>query len=432
MNNDITLYPYQEDGVNFLSRRETAALFDEPGLGKTIQTLQTIKDIEALRVLVICPASVRLVWQLECKKMDLPGVIMTPTISLDYGVNICSYEGASGKLFDTIMSQEFDVLVIDEAHFLKNVRSKRTQKIYGRWCDTKGGIASRCKRIWALTGTPMPNNPSELYPMMRCLFPDAIMNRAGSPATLTQFTNWYCTQRHNGFGMEITGGKNLSRLRDQLRGRALRRKKEDVLEDLPPIRYENLYIDAKFSSLPVDEVRVIQEAIATAKTSEPFDALRKVGEHVATVRRLTGLAKVEPIKKWVKESDHDKIVLFAHHKAVIDEFRNEPDTVVVDGRSSQAQRENAVTAFQEGDARLFVGNIQAAGTGLTLTAASVLVFIESDWVPANMMQAANRIHRIGQEDSCLVYFATVPDSIDESIVDALRRKLEMYAEMGLK
>jgi SWI/SNF-related matrix-associated actin-dependent regulator 1 of chromatin subfamily A len=164
---------------------------------------------------------------------------------------------------------------------------------------------------------------------------------------------------------------------------------------------------------------------------EPLEQLKKIGTHVASLRRLTGMAKVKSVIKWIEEADHEKIVVFAHHKSVIDELRQMDDTVYIDGSCSQNERERAVEAFQNGKAKRLVGQIQAAGTGLTLSAASTLIFVEYSWVPAENRQAADRIHRIGQENNCLVYFATVPDSIDEDIMKVVKRKLETYREMGL-
>lgn len=421
--------PYQKIGIDFLTRQDFASLWDEPGLGKSFQTLAAAKNIHAKAVLVICPASVRLVWATECKKVGLTGHVALKKGDIKPGmINIVSYDGAAGSLYDEIMLCEWDLLVLDEEHFLKNVKAKRTKKIFGNKLDRKDGIASRCKRIWGLTGTPMPNNPAELYPMIRAKFPDAIVMRSGAVMNYWNFVNRYCTTINNGFGIQITGGKNLQNLRDQLRGRVMRRKKKDVATDLPDIQYEIIPVEGNLKQLPADELKKVEHCL---KAEDPLDELRGIGTHIASLRRLTGMAKVGSVVKWIEEANHDKIVIFAHHKSVIEELAKMDDTVVIDGSCNQAQRERAVDAFQNGTAKRLVGQIQAAGTGLTLTAASTLIFVEYSWVPAENRQAADRIHRIGQQNNCLVYFATVPNSVDEDIMRVVKRKLETYREMGL-
>jgi SWI/SNF-related matrix-associated actin-dependent regulator 1 of chromatin subfamily A len=419
--------PYQEIGIDFLADRQFASLWDEPGLGKSFQTLQAIGKCSYKNVLIICPASVRLVWAVECDKVGFDCNIVLRKDQIVGGINIISYDGAS-RFKEQIMLHNWDLVVLDEEHYVKNPKAKRTKAIFGDKMDRKTGIASKTHAIWGLTGTPMPNNPSELYPMIRAKFPDAIMKRTGVPMTQWDFIMRYCVTFDNGFGLQITGGKNLTKLRDELRGRVLRRKKEDVAKDLPSMSYEILPVEGNLKSIPEDELVKVQECL---KSSEPLEELKKLGTHVASLRRYTGLAKVKSLIKWVEEANHDKIVLFAQHTAVIDELRKMDDTVYIDGTCDPDHRKNAVEQFQNGDAKRFIGQIQAAGTGLTLTAAHTLVFVEYDWTPANNRQAADRIHRIGQENNCLVYFATVPNSIDEDIMKVVKRKTETYKELGL-
>jgi SWI/SNF-related matrix-associated actin-dependent regulator 1 of chromatin subfamily A len=264
--------------------------------------------------------------------------------------------------------------------------------------------------------------------MIRAKFPDAILNRNERPMSYWDFVNRYCKTFDNGFGIQITGGKNLTKLRDQLRGRVKRRKKVDVAKDLPEIQYEILPVEGDLKSLSENELAEVKQCLGK---KDPLEELKKIGTHIASLRRLNGKAKVKSIIKWIEEANHEKIVLFAHHKAVIDELRKMEDTVYIDGSCSQKQREDAVRKFQDGSAKRLVGQIQAAGTGLTLTAANTLVFVEYSWVPAENRQAADRIHRIGQGNNCVVYFATVPNSVDEDIMNVVKRKLETYKEMGL-
>lgn len=274
----------------------------------------------------------------------------------------------------------------------------------------------------------MPNNPAELYSIIKCLFPEIITKSNGFILQYWEFINKYCTTKNNGFGIQITGGKNLDKLRDFLRGKALRRKKDSVLKDLPKLVCKMLPLECKLDNIPKEEQEIVEKCL---NKDNPLQHLKEIGTHIASLRKISGLAKVDAIINWVKESPYKKIVLFAHHKSVIKGLKQIPKSVVIEGSSTESQREKAVERFQYGDARVFIGQIEAAGTGLTLTKANVLVLVECDYTPANNKQAADRIHRIGQEESCLVYFASIPNSIDQRINEIIRKKLETYKQLGL-
>jgi len=439
----MQLYPYQEVGRDFLKNRFDACLWDEPGLGKSFQSLAAMKDLGVRNSVIVCPASVRMVWKKECDKLNIDSHAVTTPRHIGSGVNILSYEGVN-KCFDKLVTMKKDLVVKDEAHYLKGFNTRtvknpqtgknmkvpplRVEQIFGRWCNKKGSIIENSEYNWSLTGTPMPNDPSELWPVLHTYFPDAIAKANGIPMGYWDFVFRYCKTVDNGFGLQIIGGKNLNDLRDRIRGRILRRKKADVLKDLPPIRYQMLPVEGNLRGVSPSEHELIEQAL---ESDEPLQALKKLGTHIASLRKITGMAKVDSVIKWVKESGYDKIVLFAHHKAVIEKLRTLEGSVHVDGSCTQTQRESAVNRFQDGDARVFIGQIQAAGTGLTLTAANVLVFVECSYVPAENRQAADRIHRIGQDESCLIYLAVVPDSIDESIIETIERKMKTYDGMGL-
>lgn len=427
-----TLYPYQNFGRDFLASRKAAGLFDDPGLGKSGQTCCAWKVVGAKTVIVVCPASVTAVWKHEVIKWGAgdPLVVNSKVPPVIGKINICSYDYAM-RHAAKLIALSADALVLDEAHFLKSHTAKRTKAIYGAKMDGKTGIAGSCNHVWVLTGTPMPNNPSELWTMMHCLFPDAIARRDGSPLPYWQFVNKFCQTYDNGFGLQIIGGKNLPELRERLMERCLRRKAEKVLKDLPSIRYAMLPVEGDLRGLDAAELVEVKAAL---EMSDPLEGLKKIGTHVASLRRFTGLAKVDSVIKWCQENidNYGKIVVFAHHKDVMQKLAaGLPDCRVISGATSAKDREAAVHDFQHGDAKYFIGQIQAAGTGLTLTAANVLVFAEYSWVPAENQQASKRIHRIGQESSCLVYFATVEGSVDEDIMKAVRTKMEMIKGLGL-
>jgi len=416
-------FPFQNDGIDFLAGRTAAMLADDPGLGKTFQTIRAADKRVALRVLVICPASVIGTWLNEIRNHSEGG----------WEHFVTSYERATGRDYDHIMSEFWDVLVVDEAHALKSVGAKRTKSIYGFTAEDGlkrvDAIIDRAEAVWLLTGTPMPNNPSELYPHLRALAPSRVTSeRNGKIWSIYQFVASYCLTKSNGFGLAIVGARNEAKLHSKLHGFMLRRRKSEVLKDLPPLRFGEVHIEGDLDALPAEEVKIVQAALAKGG----FDALKDVAGHVGVLRRLTGLAKLPAtiawLKDWLDSSAGGKIVVFAYHKDVIAGLRNAfgAMAVVLDGSTPIAQRQVAVDRFQkEPKVRVFIGQMTAAGVGITLTAASDMLVVESSWVPAEISQATQRIHRIGQTESCLVRFASIPNSIDEDIQRAVARKVTM-------
>lgn len=417
------LFPYQVLGASFLAERKRALLADDMGLGKSATAIAACDAVGAKTVTVICPASVRENWKREFKRFGTTGIV--PSVH--------SYNHTTtGPLEGNV-----DVLILDEAHYLKTKGRKRTTAIFGPKCDGVGGLVERAKHVFCLTGTPAPNNPSELWPMLRAVMPEAIslapvgaggvkVSRPG-PLSYWAFVQKYCVTRDNGFGLQIVKGKNLGELKARIAPFVLRRKKADVLKDLPPIRFDTLPVEGRIDLTPEMEDSAV--AVAEALADGGVDGLARIAPHVATLRRLTGLAKVAPVVEWVKdwlEGGGRKIVLFAHHHDVIDGLMSGLKgvrAVALHGELSAQWRQDSIDQFQSDPGlSVFIGQIQAAGTGITLTAASDVLFVESSWVPADNEQAAMRIHRIGQKNACLVRFAMLAGSIDEDIQRAVLRK----------
>lgn len=456
------LYPYQVEGARFLAEKKRALLADDMGLGKSAQAIAACDAVGAKHIVVVCPASVTENWRREFRKFqkfprpvaDISRVEWVAGQEPSFGgafefVEVVSYDKVARDV-STWLAGTPDVLILDEAHYLKNRTAKRTKAIFGPKCDGVGGLVERAKHVFLLTGTPAPNNPAELWPMLRAVLPQAISNPiVASKNTVTHFrpddsfdplgvsyrplaywsfVNRYCVTRDNGFGIQIVKGKNLAELKTRLAPFVLRRKKNEVLKDLPPIRFAELPVEGRIEFDP-DKVEEFAAIVAKALTEHGIAGLAKIAPHVATLRRLTGLAKVAPVVEWVKDwldGGGQKIVLFAHHRDVIDQLLAglaEWPGVAVHGGLPPGQRQLNIDAFQNNeDTRFLIGQIQAAGTGITLTAASDVLFVESSWVPADNEQAAMRIHRIGQKNACLVRFAMLAGSIDEQIQRAVMRK----------
>lgn len=430
------LFPYQVEGARFLAERGRALLADDMGLGKSAQAIAAVDRLPQsgmLSVGIVCPASVVENWKREVARFRRG----------QWTANVVSYHKAA----EAFRGEELDVLILDEAHYLKNHKAKRTQAIFGEKCDGESGLVSRARHVFLLTGTPTPNHPAELWPMLRAVLPDAItpkcFNGVGKPRSgrLRPLSYWsfvqkYCRTRDNGFGIQIVGGKNLEQLKTAIAPYVLRRKKDEVLADLPPIRFDELPLtgDLKLPQDAIDQSWALQKVL----DEKGVEGLREIAPHVAQLRRLTGLAKVPAVIDWIKEQFEGglkKLVVFAQHTDVLRQLEHAfygktfwP--AFIDGSYNAASRQAMVDKFQtKEDCKIFFGQIQAAGTGITLTAASDLLFVESSWVPAENEQAAMRIHRIGQKNACLVRFATLAGSIDEQIQRAVMRKTADIAKL---
>jgi SWI/SNF-related matrix-associated actin-dependent regulator 1 of chromatin subfamily A len=410
---DVLDLPYQDEGARWLASRKHALLADEPGLGKTRQAIMACRRLGVLKVRIICPASVVDNWEREWRRFGA---------AEDRAA--MSYNAATKA-----EPEDVDVLILDEGHYLKTRTAARTKAVYG-------GHIARAKHVFVLTGTPAPNNPAELWPMLRALAPELIHNKHGKPMSYWDFVGRYCKTVDKGFGPTIVGGKNLQELKARISPFVLRRKKADVLTELPSIRFDVLPVDGR-AVVSDDQHRKIADALAAGG----LERLREIEPHVASFRRAVGLAKVANVVEWVKDqldSGLEKIVLMAYHRDVIDGLYHglqkalaaDEWGVVVTGATPREHRQRFIDQFQTlAPCRVFIGQITAAGVGITLTAASDLLFVESSWVPSENEQAAMRIHRVGQHKACLVRFAYLAGSIDDDIQRACARKLETIKQL---
>lgn len=427
----ITLLPHQEIGRDFLVSHDRALLADGMRVGKSVQTcfaanrLYWESECLEFMMVVVCPASIRTQWRRQIEEYS--------TWPFNYAV--ISYEEAV-KRADEIAEMRIDILVLDESHYLKTRGSKRTEVIYGCVSDRPPrqwvpGLVAKAARVWCLTGTPSPNNASELWPMLRALFPETIARADGKPMDYWSFAKRYCVLRETTFGTKIEGNRNTEELKQRLSGIMLRRP-SSILGNviLPP---ETLYLDASAAELKRLEAELKKE-LGTSLKITPQLMNDKVK---ARIGRLTGLAKVPALVERLKDefdSGLDKVVIFAWHTDVIDGLQDylspHYQTAVINGSTSMGFRADAVDRFQSDPAcRVFIGQIKAAGVGLDLTAANELIFAETSWVPGDNEQAAMRITGVNQKRAARVRYAVLPGSIDEKLTEVNRRKSKDIAAL---
>ena len=446
-------FTYQLVGADFLAANKVALLADEMGLGKSAQAIRASDIVNAQSILVICPAAVRINWAREFQRFSVFAPQCTVIGSKDklskFGVTVISYDYmAKTANKNKIKALHWDVVILDEAHYLKSAETKRTKSIYG--ADMKSGIKSTW--LWMLSGTPAPNNVTELWPHL------AKANI--TPLKYWEFTKHFTTGRQTDYGYIPLGTRNAEELKTILNRFMLRRKKEDVMKDLPPIMFTDVAIERSpvelhpYFSADVEaagdtptflsQIKKASEGLAqtlsaleNATLTDVLSVLQGLEVSNATLRRYIGMAKVptfaEIIRAELEEHPEMKIVIFAVHKSVIElllKLFRCFSAVALYGETTPASRQISIDRFQnEPQTRVFIGNVKAAGTGITLTSAAEVAFIEASYNPADNAQAAMRCHRIGQKKPVRVRFFSCANSSDELIMDALRRKTAELAKI---
>ena len=438
-----SLYPYQEAAVRTIGTAPAPTLnaFD-PGLGKTRVAIETVKRRGYRRVLVFCPHSVALVWEAEVVKWwpFHPPVIIarSAVVGSGEGVYIVSYglmSEATGNMAAHLAdARPFQATIIDESHYLKNPTSNRSRRIFDLLRSDMLG--------WThpMSGTPAPNNAAELWPLLFHLRPDLILSPVtGQPMREGEFKSRYCVVEHFQVGQRmverITGSRNLPELRARIAPMLLMARKKDVLPELPPIDFVTLPVSVQRDAAVWAGFRTSWKAL----NDDALLAQLQAGVAKSEIQQL-GLAKVPAVVEWVSDFlDSDpgrKLVLWCRHHEVIDRYVDmlaQYVPVRFDGRDDLDARRSAIQRFMSGKAKIFVGQILAGGTGLTLVAkgspCSDVVFAESSFSPADNFQAACRVHRIGQQDGVLVRMTCAAGTLDDRIQEILVRKAKDLAEL---
>jgi SWI/SNF-related matrix-associated actin-dependent regulator 1 of chromatin subfamily A len=331
-----------------------------------------------------------------------------------------------------LLEAEWGTLILDEAHYIKNLRSQRSLLVLGgeRKARRKTasalpngrirGIADRAERVFLLTGTPITNRPLDLFALLR-----AIRHPLGDDQFA--FALRYCAAFQTAFGWDMNGASNLDELHDKLEDVLLRRKKSTVLDLPPKLRtYMPVEVDlAAYRKVWLDYVaRLAKRKRVPRKT---------LLAEVAKLRHAAAIAKI-PAAIALAESileASEKVIIFACHQVVIDAVVSHfgASCVAVTGEVSSSQRQQYVDMFQNNsNVRVFAGNLQAAGIGVSLTAATQVVFVDYSFVPAEHLQAEDRPYRIGQRNAVTVTYLSAMGTLDEEIECLLAQKLGVVAQ----
>jgi SWI/SNF-related matrix-associated actin-dependent regulator 1 of chromatin subfamily A len=441
---------YQVAGINYARARKNVLIADEMGLGKTIQAIGTINaDASIQNVLVVCPASIKINWSRELHKW----LVRPYTIEIANGgsfpaaqIVIINFDILT-KHRAAIDMRRWDLLVVDECHKVKNPKAQRTRALLGhkdRRNPAKNDAGIRATRRIFMTGTPIVNRPSELWTTVQTLDENDLGH------SFFGFMKRYTQAHHNGYGWDFSGASNLEELQTRMRSKFMvRRLKSEVLSELPAKRRQIIELTPNGAAAVIAAAErsafernqaAIEAAIAARNAAreagdrEAFEAavrqLRQSREidfaDMSKLRHDTAVAKVPQVIEHLETclEEEEKVVIFVHHHDVGDAIKEAfPGAAMVTGRTAVGQRQIEVDKFQnDPNCHVFIGSIQAAGVGFTLTASAHVIFAELDWVPGNVSQAEDRLHRIGQAQSVLVQHLVFDNSVDSRMAHVIIAK----------
>lgn len=436
----LTLFKYQEEGANWIATRRRSGLLDTPGLGKSAQIIRAMDLRRMKRGMIICPAHLTSNWLREHSLFAcFPRKLIKIRNMHDYvawtrkifDVAVMSYEMAV-KLAPSIHdeSEILDFIAMDEFHYMSNLETKRAKAIIGEKGDGIGGVVQWAVQSWAVTGTLMSNDPSQCFAFLR--FSKAL------ELTFPQFQRRYFSVRVTTWGdRNKPKAEMLPELQMLITNNSIRRTFEQVGYELPPIFLTTTLVDGDTDQIKrlLAQHPGLDEAILNAINQGGLSFLDS--QHVATMRRLIAEAKAVPYAEMLldelrADSDRKMVVMGISRDALrsVQDYlvRHRIWAVMVQGGVSDTARDEAVRAFQSNpQCRVFIGNIRAAGTGLTLTAAAHIDILESDWTPAGNDQAIKRIRRIGQQRTQHARFITLARSLDEVVNRVVAEKTKAIA-----
>ncbi len=422
----LELYPHQQEGIRFAIdrlRTNRGAMFgDVMGLGKTIEAIGTANAMGPARILVVCPASVLLTWRREIRKWQTLGLpVLLIQAGLDTTINHALLRGGANGWYiinydilrdypEIKSGKPWDLLIVDESHKLKNPEAIRTQHVFG-----SHAIAPiPAQKVLLLTGTPMINYVHDLYTQLHCL----------DPAMWPSFEQFVADQYFPGYKIispsQVIGTeRNLERLRRQLTDVMIRRPKSAL--NLPPKTREIVEVDIEdnefrlFLGQQRKSLKYLQRQLMMLSDGPATEATRaairdldaKINELTAYVRHQVGINKLPAMIEYLKGFTGKTLVFAYHHDVIARLMEAVADRGVAGftGSSSLRDRDRAAEKFQnDPNCQFFIGNIEAAGQGITLTAAHHVVFAEPDWQGTYLEQAEDRAHRIGQKHPVLVTY----------------------------
>jgi SWI/SNF-related matrix-associated actin-dependent regulator of chromatin subfamily A-like protein 1 len=413
---------HQKEAIEKLLKNDKFILADDMGLGKTTSAVIASLESGANRVLIICPASLKINWEREIKNYTDKSVYicegkkfeLADYVIVNYDI-LKNFHDPKDKNGSTILNSKFDLVIIDEAHYVSNAQAQRTKIIMD--------VTKNIKKLWLLTGTPMTSRPMNYYNILKLI---------DSPVS----QNWqaYAIRYCGGYQFRVggkkiwnvTGASNLEELRERTSRQILRRLKTEVL-DLPEKIITPVYLRLKsrlYEGLMGEYYDWYNNRQDESRSlSVQFSKLMKVRQVIAEEKISITIELAENIIEQGK-----KVIIFSNFteplKKIHEHFGKK--SVYLDGSTSKPARQDAVDKFQESDKiQVFCGNMKAAGVGLTLTAGEAVIMNDLSFVPAEHAQAEDRAYRYGQKNSVSIYYPLFDNSIEGVIYDILTRKKQI-------
>jgi len=411
---------HQRTAIEKLVGSKRFILADDMGLGKTTSTIIAALETDIKKILIICPASLKINWEREIKNYTDRSVYICEgkNFSTEHDFVIVNYDiiknfyDLKDKENSPITKGNFDLVIIDEAHYISNPQAQRTKLI--------NSFVKDVEYLWLLTGTPMTSRPINYYNLLNLIESPVAQNWM---AYVIRYCQGYQFKAGNRKVWNVNGASNLEELRDRTSRQVLRRLKEDVL-DLPEKIITPVYLRLK-------------SKLYEGLMGEYFDWYRSKGEESKSLTiQFTKLMKVrqviaeEKIQHTIELAQNiidqeKKVIIFTNFTDTLNRIADHfgKQAVRLDGSSSKPQRQYAVDQFQENDKiKVFVGNVKAAGVGLTLTAAESVIINDLSFVPGDLSQAEDRAYRYGQKNNVLVYYPIFENTIEGAIYDIVNSK----------
>lgn len=414
-----TLKPYQEDFVRFAEPHDGCVLCaDDMGLGKTVEAIAWLQLRQDIRpVLLVCPASLKINWEREILKWmtGVKPVILQGQKPYKFTGDIAIINYDIVHFWEkALIKKGFQILICDEAHALKNNSTRRTKAIKK--------LRKEIPRAMSLTGTPIENAPVEIFNAVslvnKTIFPD-----------YWKFLWKFCDPKNDGFGWKFNGSKNTEELHQILKSTVMiRRLKSEVLSELPPKIRTFIPIELtnrdEYNKAERDFIGWVREhkgheAALRAKNAE---ALSKI----EGLKQVAVKGKMKGVIQWVQdflETENKLVVVCTHNLTISSLVEAFPTALVIDGKTTGANRQKAVDSFQEDPAKnLIILNLIAGGVGLTLTAAASELIVELGMNPKKMDQVEDRIHRVTQTRGVNIYYGLAINTIEEKLAKLLDKK----------
>lgn len=439
-------YPYQQEGISFGLEHKRIIIGDEPGLGKTLQSIGIVDTANVYPCLVVCPSSLKINWQREFEKFtDKSALVLDNSVRTTWSyllgmgmhqVAIVNYEslkkyfvwdiktGKQFRLKDVVFCPQikmFKSIIIDESHRVKDPSAQQT-------IFTKGLSVGK-EWIILLSGTPVVNRPDDLIAQL------SIMNRLQQFGGRAKFVADYCTDPKD---KQAEPAVPLSELSRQLYDTCMiRREKAKVLPQLPDKTRVDLYVEisnvTEYQLAAYDLAAYLQEYTECTDWEIRRKMRMEALVRFMTLRSLATMGKIAQAIDFINTflESRKKLIVFCSLHDIVDELKKVfPKAVTVTGRDNAVNKQAAVDAFQNNpDVQLIICSIKAAGVGLTLTASSDVAFIELAWTYADCCQCEDRAHRIGQKDNVTCYYLLGRGTIDQTIYSLIHKKKSIANEI---